>query len=449
MSKVFIPVVKIGLFGLNVFNRWKSTKKNENILVFNTPTQTSRSSNRFFEKSKTLNLSSISDDSSTLYLHPFEVQFLAEPYGPSITQNFQTHNHIHDELNRENDNFVIQPDLLCDNTVNELESDTKLDQQKQEDCSLKNSSTGSEKDETKSNGTCIGLTDCDNVSSFSQSRVLDESSGDLYASSQTVGSEQPKSLNNAVNTGKAQSSKQDCSTKQPVPMILTPPRQDAPHLLTMPSINIFGMATTPTTPILSPTNLQSSKLNPMILKPDYSIPNMLPGRDFSSSLKSNSFQSDSHSISSTNNYIPNISGMSSTPSSIRSSIPSISPTKIKDSLSFSTLNSPKFGSNDRVNSSTTDSINISYLDKLSLTESKQCSAHHNQVISISKNPPKLQVSGREGFWWALNAGVLQVYRDLNLRGICNKIKAEIVPINKVSNAKFSVIHIKVSKYIDI
>ncbi|XP_069160275.1 uncharacterized protein [Procambarus clarkii] len=47
--------------------------------------------------------------------------------------------------------------------------------------------------------------------------------------------------------------------------------------------------------------------------------------------------------------------------------------------------------------------------------------------------PKVQVCGRGGVWWALNAGVLLLYRDLHARGHCSCIKAEVVPLHKVSS----------------
>ncbi|XP_050706168.1 uncharacterized protein DDB_G0271670-like [Eriocheir sinensis] len=45
--------------------------------------------------------------------------------------------------------------------------------------------------------------------------------------------------------------------------------------------------------------------------------------------------------------------------------------------------------------------------------------------------PKIQVCGRGGVWWALNAGVLLLYRDLHARGLCSSVRAETVPLFKV------------------
>ncbi|XP_071553048.1 uncharacterized protein [Panulirus ornatus] len=45
--------------------------------------------------------------------------------------------------------------------------------------------------------------------------------------------------------------------------------------------------------------------------------------------------------------------------------------------------------------------------------------------------PKVQVCGRGGVWWALNAGVLFLYRQLYDQGLCSCIKAEVVPLHKV------------------
>ncbi|XP_069949560.1 uncharacterized protein [Cherax quadricarinatus] len=46
--------------------------------------------------------------------------------------------------------------------------------------------------------------------------------------------------------------------------------------------------------------------------------------------------------------------------------------------------------------------------------------------------PKMQVCGREGVWWAVNASVLMLYRDLHARGRCSSVRAEVVPLHKVS-----------------
>ncbi|KAG0727449.1 hypothetical protein GWK47_034625 [Chionoecetes opilio] len=45
--------------------------------------------------------------------------------------------------------------------------------------------------------------------------------------------------------------------------------------------------------------------------------------------------------------------------------------------------------------------------------------------------PKIQVCGRGGVWWALNAGVLLLYRDLHARGLCTSVRAEVVPLFKI------------------
>ena len=47
--------------------------------------------------------------------------------------------------------------------------------------------------------------------------------------------------------------------------------------------------------------------------------------------------------------------------------------------------------------------------------------------------PKLQVCKRSGNWWALNAGVLQLYRDLYYKAKCNQVIAEVVQLSKVSD----------------
>ncbi|XP_063590340.1 uncharacterized protein LOC134767223 isoform X2 [Penaeus indicus] len=55
----------------------------------------------------------------------------------------------------------------------------------------------------------------------------------------------------------------------------------------------------------------------------------------------------------------------------------------------------------------------------------------SQVPMKTSNLPKVQVCGRAGVWWALNAGVLLLYRDMHARGQCSCVRAEVVPLHKV------------------
>lgn len=55
----------------------------------------------------------------------------------------------------------------------------------------------------------------------------------------------------------------------------------------------------------------------------------------------------------------------------------------------------------------------------------------SQVPAKATNLPKVQVCGRAGVWWALNAGVLLLYRDMHARGQCSCVRAEVVPLHKV------------------
>lgn len=55
----------------------------------------------------------------------------------------------------------------------------------------------------------------------------------------------------------------------------------------------------------------------------------------------------------------------------------------------------------------------------------------NRFLQGQERIPKVQVTEKNGFWFALNNSYLHIIKDLEKQGKCAKIRVEVVPLSRV------------------